>query len=89
MASVLWDGYPPGMGQQSISVAQAVELLRRQPQDAEARVVEVIMDAAGNVVGHADRPATGADISETGPPPYFQSCCAPTADRRTTPRADQ
>ena len=93
MAGVLWGGYPPGMGQQGISVAQAVELLRRQPQDAEMRVVEVIMDEDGNdedgnVVGHADSPATGVEFIETGPLRYVQFVGARTAGAAPKPRGD-
>ena len=67
VAGVLRGGYPPGMGQQGISVAQAVELLRRQPQDAEMRVVEVLTDEDGNAVGHVDGPATGIEFTRIGP----------------------
>ncbi len=76
------------MGQQSISVAQAVELLRRQPQDAEMRVVEVIMDEDGNVVGHADSPATGVEFIETGALRYVQFVGARTAGAAPKPRGD-
>ena len=86
MAGALWGGYPPGMGQQSISVARAVELLRQQPQDAEMRVVEVIMDKDGNVAGHADSAATGVEFIETGPLRYVQFVGARTADAAPKPR---
>ena len=89
VAGVLWGGYPPGMGQQGISVAQAVELLRRQPQDAEVRVVEVIIDKDGNVVGHADSPATGVEFIETGPLRDVQFVGARTADAVPKPRGDR
>ena len=88
VAGVLRGRYPPGMGQQSISVAQAVELLRRQPQDAEMRVVEVIMDEDGNVVGHADSPATGVELIEIGPLRYVQFVGARTAGAAPKPRDD-
>ena len=88
VAGVLRGGYPPGMGQQSISVAQAVELLRRQPQDAEMRVVEVIIDKDGNVVGHADSPATGVEFIETGALRYVQFVGARTAGAAPKPRDD-
>ena len=88
VAGVLRGGYPPGMGQQGISVAQAVELLRRQPQDAEMRVVEVIIDKDGNVVGHADSPATGVEFIETGPLRYVQFVGARTAGAAPKPRDD-
>ena len=74
------------MGQQSISVAQAVELLRRQPQDAEMRVVEVITDKDGNVVGHSDSPATGVEFIETGALRYVQFVGARTAGAAPKPR---
>ena len=85
VAGVLWGRYPPGMG---ISVAQAVELLRRQPQDAEMRVVEVIIDKDGNVVGHADSPATGVEFIEAGPLRYVQFVGARTAGAAPKPRDD-
>ncbi len=88
VAGALWGGYPPGMGQQGISVAQAVELLRQQPQDAEMRVVEVIIDKDGNVVGHADSPATGVEFIEIGPLRYVQFVGARTAGAAPKPRDD-
>ena len=60
-------GYLPGMGQGRITVARAVDLLRRQPQDAEMRVVEVLTDEDGKAVGHVDGPATGVEFTQIGP----------------------
>ena len=85
---MLWPGYRPGMGQGRITVAQAVKLLRQQPQDAEMRVVEVIIDKDGNVVGHADSPATGVEFIETGPLRYVQFVGARTAGAAPKPRDD-
>ncbi len=67
MVAVLWPGYRPGMGQGRITVARAIELLRRQPQDAEVRVVEVLVDKDGKAVGHVDSPATGVEFTRIGP----------------------
>ena len=63
---VLRLGYRPGTGQSRISVARAIELLRRQPQDAEMRVVEVLVDEDGKTVDHVDSPATGVEFTRTG-----------------------
>jgi hypothetical protein len=54
------------MGQGRITVARAIELLRRQPQDAEMRVVEVLTDRDGKAVGSVDSPATGVEFTQTG-----------------------
>ena len=88
VAGALRGGYPPGRGQQGISVAQAIELLRQQPHDVEMRVVEVIIDKDGNVVGHADSPATGVEFIEAGPLRYVQFVGARTAGAAPKPRDD-
>ena len=67
MVAVPWPGYRPGMGQGRITVARAIDLLRRQPQDAEMRVVEVLTDEDGNGVGYVDGPATGIEFTQIGP----------------------
>ena len=67
MVLVFWSGYLPGMGQGRITVARAIELLRRQPQDAEVRVVEVLTDKDGKAVGYVDGPATGVEFTRIGP----------------------
>ncbi len=67
MVVALWPGYRPGMGQGRISVARATELLRRQPQDAEVRIIEVLTDEDGNAIGHVDGPATGVEFTQIGP----------------------
>ena len=67
MVLVFWSGYLPGMGQGRITVARAIELLRRQPQDAEVRVIEVLTDKDGKAVGHVDGPATGIEFTQIGP----------------------
>jgi hypothetical protein len=53
------------------------------------RVVEVIMDEDGNVVGHADSPATGVEFIETGPLRDVQFVGARTADAVPKPRDDR
>ena len=63
---VLRLGHHSGMGQSRISAARAVEPLRRRPQDAEMRVVEVPVDEDGETVGHVDSPATGIEFTHTG-----------------------
>jgi hypothetical protein len=70
VVAVLWPGYRPGMGQGRITVARAIELLRRQPQDAEVRVVEVLVDKDGKAVGCVDSPATGVEFTRIGPLQY-------------------
>ncbi len=67
MVAVLRPGYRPGMGQGRITVARAIDLLRRQPQDAEVRVIEVLVDKDGKAVGHVDGPATGVEFTQIGP----------------------
>ena len=67
MVLVFWWGYLLGMGQGRITVARAIELLRRQPQDAEVRVIEVLTDKEGNAVGYVDGPATGVEFTRIGP----------------------
>ena len=67
MVAVLWPDYRPGMGQGRITVVRAIEPLRRQPQDAEVRVVEVLVDKDGKAVGHVDGPATGVEFTRIGP----------------------
>ena len=63
---VLRLGYRTGTGQARISVERAIELLLRQPQDAEMRVVEVLVDEDGKAVGYVDSPATGIEFTQTG-----------------------
>ena len=63
----LSSGYLTGMGQGRITVARAIELLRRQPQDAEVRVIEVLTDEDGKAVGYVDGPATGVEFTRIGP----------------------
>ena len=65
--AVLGPGYRPGMVQGRVTVARAIELLRRQPQDAEMRVVEVLTDEDGKAVGYVDGPATGIESTRSGP----------------------
>ena len=60
-------GYLTGMGQGRITVARTIELLRRQPQDAEVRVIEVLTDKEGNAAGYVDGPATGIEFTRIGP----------------------
>jgi hypothetical protein len=60
-------GYLTGMDQGRITVARAIELLRRQPQDAEVRVIEVLTDKDGKAVDHVDGPATGIEFTRIGP----------------------
>ena len=67
MVAVLWPGYLPGMGQGRITVARAIELLRRQPQDAEVRVIEVLTGEDGKAEGYVDGPATGVEFTQIGP----------------------
>ena len=52
------------------------------------RVVEVIIDKDGNVVGHADSPATGVEFIETGALRYVQFVGARTAGAAPKPRDD-
>ena len=66
MVAVLRPGYRPGMGQGRITVARAIELLRRQPQDAEMRVIEVLTDKDGHAVGYVDSLATGVEFTQIG-----------------------
>ena len=63
----LSSGYLTGMGQGRITVARAIEPLRRQPQDPEVRVIEVLVDKDGKAVGYVDSPATGVEITQIGP----------------------
>ncbi len=67
MVAVLWPGYRPGMGQGRITVARTIGPLRRQAQDAEVRVVEVLVDKDGKAVGYVDSPATGVEFTRIGP----------------------
>ena len=55
------------MGQGRISAARAIGPLRRQPQDAEVRVTEVLTDEDGKAEGYVDGPATGVECTRIGP----------------------
>ena len=88
MVAVPWPGYRPGMGQGRITVARAVELLRRQPQDAEVRVVEVLTDKAGHAVGYVDSPATGIEFTQIGPRRHVHFVGEHRRDADPTPSND-
>ncbi len=60
------------MGQGRISAARAIGPLRRQPQDAEVRVIEVLTDEDGRAVGCVDSPATGVEFTRIGPLRHVQ-----------------